>query len=238
MKLQSGFLIASLMVAAVLFPHPAAAEPKGSHEFFVVNAPDGREEMRFSCNGGENVNEIECDIRSTKFVVPDPGTKTQVASLSERLAAGNDSLRNALCKSLQLIDPNVKETKEIVDLLRSACKDSDGKRLALAYAKMDTLSKATCIILNREELLKFTRAEKNTWVYQAAKVNACLDSKRYVIRAAPDSDRRSVEKTFVYSDSKAIACAEEKYIEMNSALKQLSDGHIVVPPQCRYMYLQ
>ncbi|GEM_PF-4231973 len=215
----------------------AESPVKKGHEFFVVKTPDGREEMRISCDetpAGENA----CVIRATEFVVPDLKTGTQFSTWARLLSAGNDSLRNSLCGGLQLIEPNVKESKEIVDLLRTACANGETRRLGKAYAKMDSLSKATCIVINREEYLKFKRGAGGTWVYQADKPGPCLDSKRYVISSDSAANRKSFEMIFAYSGSQSVACAEEKNIEKNAVLRQLTDGHIEVPSQCRYVYLQ
>lgn len=216
----------------------AGARPGLARDFFIVKTPDGREEMKFNCTLDEKTKANECDIKSTQFVIPDPQTKTQMYLWSRQLSAGNDSVRNLLCKSLRFIDPKVVETMEIVTLLKDGCRDGDSKRLALAYAKMDSLSGKTCIIINREEHARFVRGANDTWVFRAPNINACINSKQYVIKQDSAANCKAVEKTYSYSDSKMVACAEGRFIEVNATLKELSDGHIIVPAQCHYLYLQ
>jgi hypothetical protein len=206
----------------------------GAHSYFVVKTVDGRDEMKFSCDDVDSVKQLDCRIRSTKVVVPDVNTPSQFSENARRLMEGNDSLRDQLCKTLHLIEPRVTEAKEIVGLLRDACEKRDGKKLAAAYAKMDTLSKKTCIILNEEEYLRFSKGEGESWAYQGRE--GCFESKKYSIRT--DGRQRVVEKTFQYSKSESVACREEKYIDRSSVLKELTDGRVELPGQCRYLYLQ
>lgn len=226
-------ITASLTVAS--FTTAFADRP---HESFTVRTPDGLEEMKFLCDAWDKKDEMICGIKSTKFVVPDINTQTQFSGWATQLNHGNDSLRNALCKNLQLIDPKVRECKEIVGLLREACDKSDSRKLALAYAKMDSLSKVSCIILNRDETLTFSREENGSWLYKSAIGLSCIQAKKYRIKTIGDKKWKEVEKTIEYTPSASVSCQEEKFIEKSSTYRQLTDAHIAIPGQCHYIYLQ
>jgi hypothetical protein len=208
------------------------------HTYFVVKSEDGREEMKVSCDGGDSAGSMDCRIRVTQMVVPDVKVASQFSENARLLSQGDDSLRTKLCKELQLIQPRVNEAREIVEGLREGCAKADSRKLASAYAKMDLLSKKTCIVINSEEYLRFAKGETGAWVYEARNPDACFALKRYVIRDEGGTGGKRLEKTIEYSGSTAIACRQEHYIDKTGVLKQLTDGRVEWPDQCRYLYLE
>lgn len=221
----------SLLVVAALAAQAAFA----GHSYFVAKTEDGREEMKVSCDGAEGAATMDCRIRLTQFIVPDPAVPSQFSENARRLAQGDDSLRVKLCKELHLIEPRVPEARDIVQGLKDACGKGDARALAGAYAKMDTLSKKTCIVLNGEELLTFRKGDKGSWAYESRNGEACFALKRYVIR---DEGGKSLERTIEYSNSTAVACLQERYIDKTKILKQWTDGRAELPGSCRYIYLE
>jgi hypothetical protein len=210
----------------------------GGSSAFTVKTPDGRTKMHFVCSESDAAGTRACDIETTELIIPDRTIRTGFQETAEKLAAGGDSARAELCKTLQLIEPRVKEAADIVDLLREGCRAGDSRKLALAYVKMDSLSKMTCQIISRKESVRFAKGGNDTWIGSASHPGACFDVKKYSLGFEGSARKKVVEKTVVYSGANTVACNEEKYIEMSATLKELTDGRIEMPGQCRYLYLQ
>ncbi len=211
---------------------------KDFSESFTVKTLEGKAEIHFSCSEPDSAQQKKCEVKSTKLVVPDKQIKTSFLELVDKLNSGGDSVRINICKSLQLIEPRSKEAKDIVVLLRDGCEKADNKKLILAYTKMDSLSKITCLILNRSENIKLIAAKNGDWIYSGKNINACFEEKKYVIKTEMPFSRKIVEQIMTYSNKNSPACEAEKQIEVTSTLKQLTDGHFELPDQCRYLYLQ